>query len=226
MVLHDLLLRLPPRGGRRGHAQVAHRFHAWAARDLATVVKWWEQDRTATKRPIGNRPSQEKTLQRAMHLIREGELGKATRLLHNTGLGDLTDPRIIVQLRAKHPCRKADLPPDLANMGQFIRIQVDLEPTLRDLPRLAGTGVSGFRHEYLTALTEEFADGRARSAIQLLSTFATLYANADLPPWFYFLFSSIYMSAPIKTPPCSWIRLGAQSNSTFAALPRSGRSTD
>ena len=85
-------------------------------------------------------------------------------------------------------------------MGQFTRIQVDLEPMLRDLPRLAGTGVSGFRYKYLTALTEEFADGRARSAIQLLNTFATLYANADLPPWFYFLSSTTYMNAPIKTP--------------------------
>jgi len=40
LVLHDVLLRMPPRGGRRGRAQVAHRFNAWAAGDMATIIKW------------------------------------------------------------------------------------------------------------------------------------------------------------------------------------------
>ena len=31
LVLHDVLLRLPPRGGRRGRGAVAHRFSCWAS---------------------------------------------------------------------------------------------------------------------------------------------------------------------------------------------------
>eukprot|EP00973_Karenia_brevis_P091861 12409509-Karenia_brevis.AAC.1 len=35
LILHDVLLRLPPRGGRRGRSAVAHRFAAWAVGDYA-----------------------------------------------------------------------------------------------------------------------------------------------------------------------------------------------
>lgn len=198
LVLHDVLLRMPPRGGRRGRAQVAHRFNAWAAGDMATIIKWWQQDRAAARHPLSGEADAERNLQRALRLIREGELSRATRLLHTTGLGDLTDARVLEQLQHKHPHRKADVPRNLADMGQFARIEVDLAPTLRELPRHAGTGVSGFRNEYLTALTEEFADDRARSAVPLLNTFAGAYANAELPAWFYFVHASTKLMAPIK----------------------------
>ena len=65
LVLHDLLLRLPPRGGRRGRAQVAHRFQAWVEGDLTTVVKWWEQDRGAARHPFSKAANSDRTLQRA-----------------------------------------------------------------------------------------------------------------------------------------------------------------
>jgi len=133
-----------------------------------------------------------------MQLIREGELSRATRLLHSTGLGDLTDDRVVQQLRDKHPSRKAGLPPTLDAMGDFARVEVDLDATLRDLPKRAGTGVSGFRNEYLRALTEEFADERARSVIPLLNRFATAYANAELPSWYYYVMATTKMVAPVK----------------------------
>ena len=39
LLLHDLLLRLPPRGGRRGRAAVAHRFTAWTEGDLHALLR-------------------------------------------------------------------------------------------------------------------------------------------------------------------------------------------
>eukprot|EP00973_Karenia_brevis_P076268 10592601-Karenia_brevis.AAC.1 len=45
LVLHDVLLRLPPRGGRRGRGVLGHRFAAWADGDLRTLVRWWLSDR-------------------------------------------------------------------------------------------------------------------------------------------------------------------------------------
>ena len=56
LVVHDLLLRLPPRGGRRGHDCVAQRFAAWQAGDKAKLVRWWEADRAATRHPLRHRP--------------------------------------------------------------------------------------------------------------------------------------------------------------------------
>ena len=45
MIAHDLLLRLPPRGGMRGRDHVAQRFMAWNQGDMAKLIRWWTRDR-------------------------------------------------------------------------------------------------------------------------------------------------------------------------------------
>ena len=77
VALHDILLRLPPRGGRRGRAMVTHRLQAWAAGDKTALIKWWEADRGETRRGRDGsgptaRPDTDKTVDRALCLIREG----------------------------------------------------------------------------------------------------------------------------------------------------------
>ena len=64
---------------------------------------------------------------------------------------------------------------------------MELGDTIRNLSNHAGTGMSGYRNEFLKALVADFADARARSVLPLLNKFATAYANAELPPWFYVL---------------------------------------
>ena len=137
-------------------------------------------------------------VERALHLIGEGELSKAMHLLSSSGLGNLSDARIVEQLRSKHPARKEELPQQLDTAMPYARVTVELGPTLRALRRHAGTGVSGFRNEYLAALTEDFADARAQQAVPLLEAFAEAYANAELPHWFYVAFTTVKQMAPIK----------------------------
>ena len=199
MSLHDILLRMPPRGGRRGRSVIAQRFAAWQDGDLAKLVKWWAKDREAAHLPMANRNgSDSAAVERAVHLISEGELSKAVKTLESDGLGNLCDPRVAAQLQANHPARKEALPDSLADYDAFRRVTVDLAPTLRELTRHAGTGVSGFRNEYLSALSQNFADVRARSVIPLLNSFADAYANAELPAWFYYAFTTVKLVAPIK----------------------------
>ena len=192
------MLRLPPRGRRRGRSQLSQRFAAWADGDHAKLLRWWEQDRQSARHPTHQRHDEAREVDRAIRLIREGELSKAVHLLTSSGLGDLSDPRVVEQLRGKHPARKAEVPESIDDLGPFRRIHVDLRPTLRGLHRHAGTGVSGFRNEYLIALTEHFSDPRARRVIPLLESFADMYANAELPSWFYDAFTSVKQMAPIK----------------------------
>ena len=45
LILHDVLLRLPPRGGRRGRFVLSVRFAEWAEQDMQSLVGWWEHDR-------------------------------------------------------------------------------------------------------------------------------------------------------------------------------------
>ena len=202
-VLHDVLLRLPPRGGRRGHTYVSQRFAAWSRGDYAKVLSWWKQDRQAAGHPTNQRRHPANDVERALHLISEGELSKAVHLLTSNGLGDLSDARIVEQLRAKHPPRKEALPPSLEGFAPFGEINVSLEPTFRNLRKQAGTGVSGFRNEYLTALTANFADERARQAIPLMEALAHRYVNAQLPDWYYLAATTVKQMAPIKEPASS-----------------------
>ena len=199
LLMHDLLLRLPPRGGRRGHALVAHRFDAWRRGDMATLVRWWRQDRSAAQHPLlqGKRTST-KDLQRALFLLSEGHISRASSLLISQGLADLTDPRVLAQLAQKHPGCKEAMPEDVVSYGPFRRITVDLLPALKDLQPQAGTGASGARNEYLKALTEDFPDARARTVVPLLNLFAEKYVNADLPEWFYAIFTAIKLIGPVK----------------------------
>ena len=163
VALHDILLRLPPRGGRRGRAMVTHRFQAWAAGDKTALIKWWEADRGETRRGRDGsgptaRPDTDKTVNKALPLISEGEMSRGVGLLTSSGFADAGDPRVQEQLRAKHPRRKEEMPSRLADVGQFPRVALDLEPMLRNLRGHAGTGVSGYKNEYLRAFATDFAD--------------------------------------------------------------------
>jgi hypothetical protein len=101
---------------------------------------------------------------------------------------------------AKHPARKEDLPAPLsaAESSRLNPLEVDLETKYRQLPRLAGTGPSGYRNEYATVLTTLFEDARCRQALQLHERFANDFINGRLPVWFNYLWSSVRLVAPIK----------------------------
>ena len=160
MALHDVLLRLPPRGGRRGRAYVSHRFSAWARGDYAQLIRWWETDRAAAHHQSysGSTPQQERQLQRALQLIGEGHISRACRLIVSSGLADLGDARVLEQLASKHPSRKEPMPSSLEGRGPFSPVVVDLAPAIRELDSYAGSGGSGFRNGYLKALLEDFSD--------------------------------------------------------------------
>ena len=146
------------------------------------------------------RTDTDKTVDRAFFLISEGEMSKGVALLTSSGLADASDPRIQQQLRAKHPRRKEELPDTLADVGNFPRVALDLGPTIRNLKSHAGTGVSGYRNEYLRALVTDFAEMRARTVLPLLNAFASACANADLPGWFYAVVTAVKAALPIKSP--------------------------
>jgi len=136
----------------------------------------------------------------ALKLLRSGHISRAVQRLDNNGLGDMSDARIIDQLRDKHPTHKEDIE-DPESAQAYPRISIKLRDTLRRLDDQAGTGISGFRNSYLSALTQDFADVRASQAVDLLDCFAEEYANAGLPRWFYVAFSAIRLVAPVKEAP-------------------------
>eukprot|EP00973_Karenia_brevis_P058264 8111415-Karenia_brevis.AAC.1 len=200
LILHDVLLRLPPRGGRRGRSAVAHRFAAWASGDYAAVLRWWQHDRAAARHPRHSsmEASEQQVIKRVIGLLSTGHVSRAVRMLTSSGLGDLSDERVVAQLRAKHPTRKEQLGELEEGAPPPPRLQVSVSIALADLDEMAAPGISGFRNSYLKRLNGSFADQRASEAVELLDKFAEAYVNVDLPAWFYIVFSSVRLVAPVK----------------------------
>ena len=70
------------------------------------------------------------------------------RLLTNAGLGDLTDERVVAQLRSKHPARKEAFDEAADAASRAPRLKGSVRGALRGLNEEAATGVSGFRNSY------------------------------------------------------------------------------
>lgn len=201
LVLHEVLLRFPPRGGRQGHAHVAHRFDAWVRGDFEQLVRWWETDRSATHHPLrsGTR-SEEQNIERALRLISEGQISRACKLLVSKGLADPLEMGVLAQLREKHPNRKEDMPgtlPEDARPPASAFEGLDLG-AIRSSDSYADVGISDFRNNHLKLLLREFPDEHCRSALPLLNRFARRYVQAELPLWFYLVFSQVKLVAPQK----------------------------
>ena len=289
LAIHQLLLRAPPRGGRRGQNVIPRRFDLWRAKSYEKLVAEWLLDRAdviaasrsgsaAAPEPAEGKPrlpqevpgafpppagasdssqgasaspspdaaarqsssseaarservewsmraaeqdalkQESRSLRRALDLVGAGELSKAVAGLCTNGLGNLSKPEIVEQMRRKHPVREHAVPslealaalgPDMSVGDQNVpgmsafgpRLSVKLQDPMRRLRRLRGTGITGFRNEYLRALSEKFVDTRAASVVTLLQGFAERYLNAELPPWFYKAMATVEVCAPIKKAP-------------------------
>mgnify|MGYP006965231134 FL=1 len=166
--------------------------HLWRAeRDRALARRHARAPRGAEDPQV----RQARCLERAKTLIEDGELSRACRLLHDTGMAPLT-PGVVDQLRRKHPPRRTPMPAELP--GVFSRVTVSLTETFRKLRRRRGTGPSGMRNEYLRALVAHFDDPRANQVMPRYDLFATSLANAELPSWFYLLYGSSRLVPLVK----------------------------
>ena len=160
--------RVHSRVGRRAGASdhiFEDRFRWWREVQRGRLVHLWraERDRALARRharaPRGAEDPQvrqARCLERAKTLIEDGELSRACRLLHDTGMAPLT-PGVVDQLRRKHPPRRMPMPAELP--GVFSRVTVSLTETFRKLRRRRGP--SGMRNEYLRALVAHFDNPRA-----------------------------------------------------------------
>ena len=203
LVLPELLLRMPPRGGRRGYGALSSRFSAFTEGNFVALVDWWEQDRAAQqpREPPSDSDERRRTLNRALKLIADGHLSKAVKLLTSKGMGDCNDPRVLSQMRAKFPERRSPMPASIGAMAArqpYEPLDLDIRGAIRASQRHAGTGTDGTRVEYYKSLLCHFGCARADSAINEYGQFARLICEGALPAWFYRAYMTGLLLAPIK----------------------------
>ena len=200
---HAVLLRGPRRGTRGGGRMagvVEGQFVRWREGERRQLLVEWAADRRraevahtqrahAPRTPLS--PEQAaaeaeservRDVSRALEYIAEGELSRGLRALHSYGIAQVS-PAVLAQLRAKHPQRARPVPRDLPVPTPHVAVA--LTETFRGLRRRSGTGPSGARNEYLRALVGAFDDAHADSVMGLYDAFASAFASADLPRWFY-----------------------------------------
>ena len=205
LVLPQLLLRAPPRGGARGDAMVDSRFALYAEGRWRELVRLLKLDLGDTgkqrQRHKGGGQTKEQAVTRAIELIRRGNISKARTLLEGSGMGDVSDPRIQEQLRAKNPQTRVDWDPAI-DYGNAPRMSVDVRETWRLADPDSGVGPDGIPSTYYSVLARrQFLDTAAASAIPAANRFAQLVLNDDLPHWYYLLYTAALQHAPIKEEP-------------------------
>ena len=204
LVLHQVLLRVPIRGGVRGVNLLRGRFAAWRDRRLADLVEWWETDKAKVRdwspqegSGVLDEEGRGRLAGKAEGLVAAGEISRAVRLLTSKGVASTQEEQVVQQMEEKHPRRERPVP-ELETFGDLPEVKVQVGYLLHSLPKKSAAGVSGMRNEYLQALGQGFREEQARDAIPLLDNLATLWANGKLPEWWYATLTQVRVVALVK----------------------------
>ena len=197
MMIHALLLRLPTAQRQRPHKAIERRMAAWRDGNYTWLVDEYLKDLSRVKSSPPRKRSEEAIVSQAVAYISEGLISKAVGLLESNGLGDLLDPRIVAQLKAKHPKRKEPMPSRLPDRARP-RLELKLGETFRKAARKSGTGPNNLKNEHLTALTRDFRTGEAAGAIEKCEAYAEMAVNGELPAYYYWVETATQLVATIK----------------------------
>lgn len=209
LCLADVLLRRPPRstrGAGRATGEIEARFKAWGTGERTALLKRWANDRAKIwlqRQRAADRLGEDEDaladrgIARALKLIHEGEIARGLRMLHSNGVATVT-PEVIAQLQLKHPPRARPLPDDPGIAAP--RLSVHLGQVFAHLPRRAGTGPSGCRNEYFSALARPFGNAKADRVLDAYAVFATAIASAALPLWYQHAQSIANLLPIVKRP--------------------------
>jgi len=123
--------------------------------------------------------------------------------LEGSGLGDLQLREMRQQLRRKHPQDRIEWPAGLVQRSPRLQLS-GARNVLKALARNAGCGADRFRNEYLIRLVRgEMADSVRNQALDAWGNFADHVSNADFPPWFCTVWTTVVQFAPPAAAGCS-----------------------
>ena len=112
----------------------------------------------------------ERKRKNAMLLLSKGLISKAVRCINSYGIGNLDDPNVVSQMKAKYPSRSDQLPLSVTK-GQCIDNLVGLREALLDLSPGVSPGTGGMRPEFLISLAEVWEDWQ----MEILEQFGIRY---------------------------------------------------
>ena len=199
----QIMLRVPPRGGRRGHGILPARFAALARGDFKLLVDWWANDLEHVRKVQSQQQKDvDKLVNKAVAYAEKFCYSKAIRLLTSNGVANSNDPRIQAQMDSKFPDRKEALPGTLSGFAAFSDISdgLAIKEAIEQQTRGSGSGPDGMRPEYFHALKLSFSDSHAKHGLTAFSEYAALFAANELPVWYYYAVTACTLIPIIKEP--------------------------
>ena len=182
----QIMLRVPPHGGRRGHGILPARFAALAHGDFKLLVDWWANDLEHVRKVQSQQQKDtNKLVSKAVAYAEKFCYSKAIRLLMSNGVANSNDLHIQAQMDSKFSDRKEALPGTLSGFAAFSDISdgLAIKEAIEQQTRGSGSGPDGIRLEYFHALKLRFSDSRAKHGLTAFSEYAALFAANELPAW-------------------------------------------
>ena len=206
LIIPKAIFRQSRRGGKAGKGLVAKRVNCLVKGDWGGLLALLEADcrqakledrkgRNKKKGVSREEVELEKKRKNAMLLLSKGLIGKAVRRINSFGIGNMEEPAVLEQMKAKYPDRGHPLP-DAVTRGQCVDNLRGLRGVLLDLKAGVSPGTGGMRPEYLTCLAEVWGEEQ----MGLLEQFGLRYLTGMLPPWWYKVWLSLTTVALYKTP--------------------------
>eukprot|EP00873_Tetraselmis_striata_P021698 jgi/Tetstr1/441962/TSEL_030167.t1 len=165
---------------------LAWRFRAFAERRVTELARSWDNARTEAFYAGHARQRRTdadlfatllvSTTDNVVALVEDGELSRAAGRLSSKGMGDLSDPAILAQLRDKHPSRSHPIPDAAYDIPVDEAAQtVNMRVPYQQLKQHVAAGPSGMRNEYLRCLVGKYAPASGPAAVRAMSEVASMY---------------------------------------------------
>jgi len=200
-----LFLRMPPRGGKRGHGLIASRLDAHKQRNYDQLLDWYFSDREiASQAQRGNQPdTRDRKLKRVLARTRAGQYSIAMRQLTSNGIGDSTRKDIQAQMKRKFPPRKHRVGPlsEYLGIGKPVVTKITSAQIATAIRRMApGTapGPDGFHVEHFKMALKMQNLEIGRDVNTEMARFATAFGAGLFPAHVYYLGSNSWLIPVIK----------------------------
>ena len=157
----QIMLRVLPRGGRRGHGILPACYAALAHGDFKLLVDWWVNDlEHVHKVQLQQQKDMGKLVSKAVAYAEKFFYSKAIQLLTSNGVTNSNDLHIQEQMDSKFPDRKEVLPGTLSSFTAFSDISdgLAIKEAIEQQTCGSGSGPDGMQLEYFHALKLNFSD--------------------------------------------------------------------
>ena len=200
-----LFLRMPPRGGRRGHGLIASRLDAHKQRNYGLLLDWYFSDREiANRAPRSDRPeTRERKLKKVLEHTKVGQFSQAMRRITSNGIGDSKRKEIRAQMQRKFPPRKHRVGP----LSEYLGISTPVVPkitgdqiarAIRNLAPGTAPGPDGFHVEYLKLTLKAQNLEIGRDVNTEMARLTTAFSAGSLPAHTYYISSGSWLVPVIK----------------------------